>query len=269
MVCILDREGRIVGFDEGCERVTGFSAAEVIGRDARDIVIPPEEADDFDASSRRSGRPATRARRWATGSRATATAADLVVEPADRGDDGEVTQLFTVGIDLTERERANAELRAVTTSSRSASTSSSSWPPSSPGLRRVALLVAGEASPETVVFDAVAAEVARVFGAESAAIARFDDERTATFVGRWNAVRRRCISADDPARSPRRLRGGTRRPHRRPCGSGATTTSRARSRSGCASTGTVAQLRRRERRRAPMGRGRRRRNGARRASRRG
>ena len=48
MVCILDREGRIVGCDEGCERATGFHAAEVLGKDARDYVSPPDEIEDFD-----------------------------------------------------------------------------------------------------------------------------------------------------------------------------------------------------------------------------
>jgi PAS domain S-box-containing protein len=47
LVCKLDRSGRILTFDEACERVTGFTAAEVIGRDARDVVIPPDERTAF------------------------------------------------------------------------------------------------------------------------------------------------------------------------------------------------------------------------------
>src|SRR6058998_676296 len=47
MVCILDRCGRIVLFDSACERATGFTAAEVVDRDARETVIPPEEAEAF------------------------------------------------------------------------------------------------------------------------------------------------------------------------------------------------------------------------------
>src|SRR5438093_3562906 len=47
LVCVLDQEGRILFFNEACERVTGFTRDEVIGGDARDFVIPPEEAEAF------------------------------------------------------------------------------------------------------------------------------------------------------------------------------------------------------------------------------
>src|ERR671927_1716788 len=47
LVCVLDAEGRIVRFNRACERVTGWTSAEVVGRDARETVIPPEEADAF------------------------------------------------------------------------------------------------------------------------------------------------------------------------------------------------------------------------------
>ena len=47
LVCVLDREGRILLFNEACERATGFRRHELIGRDARDFVIPPEEREAF------------------------------------------------------------------------------------------------------------------------------------------------------------------------------------------------------------------------------
>src|SRR3954452_3909783 len=47
LVCVLDREGRILLFNEACERATGYQRVEVLGRDARDIVIPPEEREAF------------------------------------------------------------------------------------------------------------------------------------------------------------------------------------------------------------------------------
>jgi len=43
LVCVLDRDGRIVRFNRACERVTGWGSAEVVGRDARETVIPPED----------------------------------------------------------------------------------------------------------------------------------------------------------------------------------------------------------------------------------
>src|SRR2546427_822766 len=47
LVCVLDRDGRIRLFNDACERVTGFTRDEVMGSDARDLVIPPEEAEAF------------------------------------------------------------------------------------------------------------------------------------------------------------------------------------------------------------------------------
>src|SRR5437660_12576616 len=47
LVCVLDREGRILLFNDACERATGFGRDEVMGRDARDFVIPREEAEAF------------------------------------------------------------------------------------------------------------------------------------------------------------------------------------------------------------------------------
>src|SRR3954464_8330909 len=47
LVCVLDSGGRILLFNDACERSTGYGSDEVLGRDARDVVIPPEEAEAF------------------------------------------------------------------------------------------------------------------------------------------------------------------------------------------------------------------------------
>jgi PAS domain S-box-containing protein len=47
LVCVLDQDGGIIFFNDACERVTGFTRDEVVGGDARDFVIPPEEAEAF------------------------------------------------------------------------------------------------------------------------------------------------------------------------------------------------------------------------------
>ena len=47
LVCVLDQDARILFFNDACERVTGFSRGEVVGCDARDFVIPQEEAETF------------------------------------------------------------------------------------------------------------------------------------------------------------------------------------------------------------------------------
>jgi signal transduction histidine kinase len=52
-------------------------------------------------------------------------------------------------------------------------------------LRRLAILVAGEPDPDRL-FDLVSEEAARVLCAERTAVVRFEDDDTATIVGRWN-----------------------------------------------------------------------------------
>jgi PAS domain S-box-containing protein len=188
MVCVLERDGTIASFDAGCERVTGWTAEEVVGRDARDVVIPPEEAADFDQfldDVWETGDPNPQVGHWLT-----RTGERRLISWSNRpivGPDGRVVQLFTVGIDLTERERANAELRAVHDELANRLFELEQLAAEQSGLRRVALLVAAEAAP-AVVFDTVAAEVAGVFGAESAAIVRYEDRVTGSFVGRWSAL---------------------------------------------------------------------------------
>ncbi len=196
MICILTRDGRIVAFDEGCERATGFTAAEVVGMDARDVVIPPDEIDDFGRfldAVWETGDSSPQVGHWLTreGERRLISWSNRPIVDGE----GEVTQLFTVGIDLTARERANAELRAVHDELAQRLYELELLAAEQSGLRRVALLVAGEAKPEAV-FDAVAAEVARIFSAETAAIARYDDGDMATFVGRWNGGPTDAFPAD-------------------------------------------------------------------------
>ena len=187
VVCVLARDGTIASFDEGCERMTGWSADEVVGRDARDVVIPPDERAAFTAFLAdvwRHGMSSPQVGHWLT-----RTGEPRLISWSNRpifDDAGEMTHLFTVGIDLTERERANAELRAVHEELARRLEQVEQLAAEQSGLRRVALLVAADAEP-AVVFDAVAREVAEVLGASSAAVARFEEDGSATFVGRWGA----------------------------------------------------------------------------------
>ena len=178
MVCILGADARIVLFDEACERATGFSAGEVVGRDARETVIPPEEAEAFGVFIERLAEtpsPSPQVGHWLTreGERlAIAWSNRPIVD-----EHGTVSGLLTVGIDLTERERASAELRGLHAELRRQLDEQAA-------LRRVATLVAGEAVAE-LVFDAVAAEVAAVAGADGSAVVRYAADATATVVGRF------------------------------------------------------------------------------------
>ena len=47
LVCVLDRDGTFMLFNDACERATGFTRQEVLGRPAFESVIPAEEAEAF------------------------------------------------------------------------------------------------------------------------------------------------------------------------------------------------------------------------------
>ena len=187
-MCVLARDGTIASFDEGCERMTGWAESEVLGRDARDVVIPPDERDAFTAFLAdvwRHGMSSPQVGHWLTrtGERRLVSWSN---RPMFDDETGEMTHLFTVGIDLTERERANEELRAVHEELARRLDQVERLAAEQSSLRRVALLVAADAEP-AVVFDAVAREIAEVLGASSSAVARYEDDGTASFVGRWGS----------------------------------------------------------------------------------
>ncbi|MGH2781005.1 MAG: sensor histidine kinase [Thermoleophilaceae bacterium] len=172
LVCVYDRDGRIVRFNRACEEMTGFAREEVLGRDARGVVIPPEESEEFGpflAEVWATGRPSPKTGHWLTrdGGRRLISWAN---EPLLR-EDGEVEYLVTTGLDITERERKAAELRRLVDEQAA--------------LRRVATLVAGDAEPERI-FQEVTEEVCRLIGIPSAVMERFDDPETATIVGRFS-----------------------------------------------------------------------------------
>ena len=106
LVCVYDRDGRIIFFNDACSRATGFSRDEVIGRDARDVVIPAEEGDAFGevlAFIWKTKHSSPQVGHWLTkdgGRRLVAWSNKLMI-----GDDGEPLYLVTAGIDLTDRAR--------------------------------------------------------------------------------------------------------------------------------------------------------------------
>ena len=179
LVCVLDREGRIRLFNEACERATGYTRAEVLGRPAQDCVIPSEEREAFSeflAFVWRTGTSSPQVGHWRTkdgGRRLIAWSNRLM------GDTG----LVTTGIDLTDREsnrdsalEGDPEAKLIEVS-RVANEHKA--------LRRVATLVASEASPERI-FGAVSAEVARVLQVNATAVVRYVGDGTAEMVGRHN-----------------------------------------------------------------------------------
>jgi PAS domain S-box-containing protein len=97
-------------FNRACERATGFSAAEVVGRPAADTVIPPEEHDSFAMVMARIHD--TRAPSPEQGHWVTRGGGRRVIAWANRprlDDDGEVRYIVASGLDVTESETATAE----------------------------------------------------------------------------------------------------------------------------------------------------------------
>jgi PAS domain S-box-containing protein len=187
LVCVFDRAGRVLLFNEACVRATGFSREEILGRDARDFVIPPEEREafgEFLAFVWKSGAPSPQVGHWQTkeGRRRLIAWSNHPMRDAD----GAVESLVTTGIDLTDRaaprqdaegalagdpEAKLAEVARLATEQRA--------------LRRVATLVASEASPERV-FTAVSEGCARVLEVNASTVVRFRGDGSAEIVGRHN-----------------------------------------------------------------------------------
>src|SRR5918997_2607968 len=187
LVCVLDREGRILLFNEACERTTGYARAEVLGRDARDLVIPPEEREafaEFLAYVWRAGTSSPQVGHWQTkdgGRRLIAWSNHPMAGPG-----GAPLALVTTGIDLTDRGPVNpedadglaadpgaklAELGRLATEQRA--------------LRSVATLVASGVGPERV-FTAVSEGCARVLEVNASAVVRYEPDGKAMIVGRHN-----------------------------------------------------------------------------------
>ena len=183
LVCVLDRSGRILFFNDACVRATGFARDEVLGRDARDFVIPAEEADafgqvlDYIWTTRLSS---PQVGHWLAkdgGRRLIAWSNRLMA-----GSDGEPLYLVTAGIDLTDRAR-NHEEDALEGDPQAKLAEVGQLAQEQRALRRVATLVASEASPERV-FMAVSEESARILEVNASAVFRYEGDDTATVVGR-------------------------------------------------------------------------------------
>ncbi len=187
LVCVYDREGRILLFNEACERATGFTRDEVLGRNARDVVIPPEERGAFGefldyvwtahTSSPQVGH-------WLTkggGRRLIAWSNKPMLDT-----DGTQVSLVTTGIDLTDRAPRHEEgERALPVDPESNLEEMRRLATEQRALRRVATLVASEVSPERV-FMAVSEECARVLDVNASVVVRYEGDGSATIVGRHN-----------------------------------------------------------------------------------
>ena len=187
LVCALDREGRLLLFNDACERASGFSREEVLGRPIFDFVIPREEADAFRevlAYIWKTGHSSPQVGHWKTkdGKRRLIAWSNRPV--AD--EDGLPAYLVTSGIDLTDRAQdAQQEESALGGDPEAKLAEIGQLAQEQRSLRRVATLVASEATPERV-FTAVSEECARVLEVNASAVLRYEGDSTASVVGRHN-----------------------------------------------------------------------------------
>jgi PAS domain S-box-containing protein len=186
LVCVLDRDGRILLFNEACERATGFSRDEVIGRDARTCVIPHEEQEafgEFLAYVWKAGVSSPQVGHWLTkdGRRLLIAWSNKPMVDAD----GAPASLVTTGIDLTDRGPREDDERALEGDPKAKLAEIGRLATEQRALRRVAMLVASEVSPERV-FTAVSAECARVLQVNASAVLRYETDGSATIAGRYD-----------------------------------------------------------------------------------
>ena len=112
LVVVLDREGRIVRFNQACEVITGYSFAEVEGKFFFDIFLLPEEraaVKEIFQNLCRGNLPNTYENHWLsrTGEKRLISWSNTALTDAD----GVVTYLIGTGIDITRQRRAEEALR--------------------------------------------------------------------------------------------------------------------------------------------------------------
>jgi PAS domain S-box-containing protein len=171
LVCVHDRDGRFVYFNRACEEVSGYSSDEAVGRHARDLVILPEEEDNFELLLRQiweDRRPRPGTGHWRT--REGEVRSIRFMNQPLLGENGEVRYLVSTGLDVTEQERDAAALRTLHDEQAA--------------LRRVATFVASGAPAEDVA-NYVTEEVGRLLAANASGLVRYNDDATATVISVW------------------------------------------------------------------------------------
>ena len=114
LVLVLDEQGRVTRFNGACERLSGYSYAEVVGRMVWDVVIPPAEVEDVRAvfADLRAGAfPNSFENHWMmrTGELRLISWENTCLTD----DQGVVTHVIATGVDITEVRRGDDALRGI------------------------------------------------------------------------------------------------------------------------------------------------------------
>jgi PAS domain S-box-containing protein len=187
-VVTMDHHGNIVEVNAAAERMFGYTAAEMVGRELASLMVPPRLRE-----AHRRG-----LERYVQTGESTIVNHPLEIEGM-RKDGSEfpvelaVTRpelpgppLFCGYIrDMTERHKKDAALRRLVDEQAA--------------LRRVATAVAAEPEPSEV-FRLVTEEVGRLLGAHTANMLRFDGDDRATVLGGWDAAGVRSVPVGESIR---------------------------------------------------------------------
>ncbi|MBN1399607.1 MAG: GAF domain-containing protein, partial [Anaerolineae bacterium] len=114
LVLVLDREGRITRFNRACERLTGYTFAEVRGVPFWELFLIPEEIEEVKATfgQLRAGQfPNQRENYWVTrdGARRLITWSNTAILDAQ----GMVEHIVATGIDVTKARQAEQQMRSL------------------------------------------------------------------------------------------------------------------------------------------------------------
>jgi PAS domain S-box-containing protein len=174
-IITMDADGRIVEVNEATESTFGYTAAEMVGGDLAELMIPPGKLRDAHrrgleryvetGTTRMVGHPVELDAMRADGS-------TFPIELAVTRPDLPGPPLFCGYLrDVTERKEAERALQRLANEQAA--------------LRRVATAVAAEVDQHRL-FSIITEEVGRLFDAQRAAIMRYDGDGTATAVGTWS-----------------------------------------------------------------------------------
>jgi PAS domain S-box-containing protein len=183
LVCVLAPDGRILRFNHQCEEATGYTAAEVVGVRADEVVIPPEDRELFALFLQQiweTRRPSPQIGQWVARDKSR-----FLVAWSNRpilADDATPVCVVTAGLRLGERERASAEVRSLHQMLETRLVELTRLAAEQSALRRVATLVATSDVPEEI-FEAVSGELARLTGSRTSAVVRYDEGDSALVVG--------------------------------------------------------------------------------------
>jgi diguanylate cyclase (GGDEF)-like protein/PAS domain S-box-containing protein len=115
LVVVLDAQGRVVRFNGACERLSGYSSAEIVGGPIWDV-LPPAEIDEVRevvADLQAGAFPNSHENHWMT--RAGALRLISWENTCLTDDQGAVTHVIAAGIDITEARRGDDALHGIET----------------------------------------------------------------------------------------------------------------------------------------------------------